>query len=84
MLGHAPQSVTEGYVHIDEALKLAVTRTSGTIAELLEQGACEATRSARSIAGGPTRTSSLRCPKSITERYGQRNYMIMPTHERGY
>jgi integrase len=43
MLGHAPQSVTQGYVHIDEALKFAVTQTSSTIAELLEQGARDAT-----------------------------------------
>ena len=42
MLGHAAQSVTQGYVHIDEALKLAVTRTSDTIAKLLEEGAREA------------------------------------------
>jgi integrase len=42
MLGHAAQSVTQGYVHIDEALKLAVTRTSDTIAKFLEEGAREA------------------------------------------
>jgi integrase len=42
VLGHAAQSVTQGYVHIDEALKLAVTRTSDTIAKLLEEGAGEA------------------------------------------
>jgi len=42
LLGHAAQSVTQGYVHIDEALKLAVTRTSDTIAGLLEEGAREA------------------------------------------
>ena len=36
LLGHAAQSVTQGYVHIDEALKLAVTRTCGEIAALLE------------------------------------------------
>jgi hypothetical protein len=29
-------------VHIDEALRLAVTRTSDTIAKLLEEGAQEA------------------------------------------
>jgi hypothetical protein len=39
MLGHAPQSVAQGYVHIDEALKLAITRTSDTIAQLLNEGA---------------------------------------------
>jgi len=42
MLGHAAQSVTQGYVHIDEALKLAITRTSDTIAQLLNEGAQEA------------------------------------------
>ncbi|BAV65529.1 tyrosine-type recombinase/integrase [Sphingobium cloacae] len=36
LLGHAAQSVTQGYVHIDEALKLAVTRTCGEIAALLD------------------------------------------------
>jgi integrase len=46
MLGHAAQSVTQGYVHIDEALRLAVTRTSDTIAKLLDEGAREAIRSA--------------------------------------
>lgn len=35
LLGHAAQSVTQGYVHIDEALKLAVTRTCEEIASLL-------------------------------------------------
>ncbi len=46
MLGHAAQSVTQGYVHIDEALRLAVTRTSDTIAKLLEEGAREAIKAA--------------------------------------
>lgn len=36
LLGHAAQSVTQGYVHIDEALKLAVTRTCDEIASLLD------------------------------------------------
>ena len=36
LLGHAAQSVTQGYVHIDEALKLAVTRTCEEIAALLD------------------------------------------------
>lgn len=38
LLGHAAQNVTQGYVHVDEALKLAVTRTCGEIAALLEAG----------------------------------------------
>lgn len=37
LLGHAAQSVTQGYVHIDEALKLAVTRTCEQIASLLDE-----------------------------------------------
>lgn len=37
LLGHAAQSVTQGYVHIDEALKLAVTRTCEEIAALLDE-----------------------------------------------
>lgn len=36
LLGHAAQSVTQGYVHIDEALKLAVTRTCEEITALLD------------------------------------------------
>lgn len=39
MLGHASQNVTQDYVHIDEALKLAVDRTSNEIARLLALGA---------------------------------------------
>ncbi|MDB5579869.1 MAG: site-specific recombinase XerD [Bradyrhizobium sp.] len=42
LLGHASQTVTQGYVHIDEALKLAVSRTCEEIAGLLEAGAAEA------------------------------------------
>jgi hypothetical protein len=39
MLGHASQNVTQDYIHIDEALKLAVRRTSDQIARLLDEGA---------------------------------------------
>lgn len=39
MLGHASQNVTQDYVHIDEALKLAVERTSKEIERLLAAGA---------------------------------------------
>jgi len=49
LLGHAAQSVTQGYVHIDEALKLAVTRTCDEIASLLseeDQNRAEATKQA--------------------------------------
>jgi len=35
LLGHASRGVTQGYVHIDEALKLAATRTCEEIALLL-------------------------------------------------
>jgi integrase len=35
LLGHAARSVTQGYIHIDEALKLAATRTCEEIADLL-------------------------------------------------
>jgi integrase len=38
MLGHASQNVTQHYVHIDEALKLAVKRTSDEIEKVLAQG----------------------------------------------
>ncbi len=37
LLGHSPVSVTQGYVHVDEALKLAADRTCGRIAALIEQ-----------------------------------------------
>jgi integrase len=36
MLGHSAQSVTQGYVHVDDALRVAVARTSETIATFLE------------------------------------------------
>lgn len=36
LLGHAARSVTQGYVHIDDALKLAVERVSSEIAKLLD------------------------------------------------
>jgi len=36
--GHAARGVTQGYVHVDEALKLAATRTSEEIASLLAPG----------------------------------------------
>lgn len=36
LLGHAARDVTQGYVHIDEALKLAATRTCEKIASLLD------------------------------------------------
>lgn len=39
MLGHASQTVTQGYVHVDEALRLAVSRTSAEISKVLELGA---------------------------------------------
>jgi integrase len=37
LLGHSAQSVTQGYVHVDEALKVAVARTCEEIAELLDR-----------------------------------------------
>lgn len=37
LLGHAAQSVTQGYVHVDEALKLAVSRTCEKIVALLDE-----------------------------------------------
>jgi integrase len=39
MLGHASQNVTQDYIHVDEALKLAVRMTSDEIEKLLDQGA---------------------------------------------
>lgn len=39
MLGHASRSVTQDYVHIDEALKLSVRMTSDEIERLLAKGA---------------------------------------------
>jgi len=44
MLGHASQNVTQDYIHIDEALKLAVRRTSDEIARLLAEGAVKLDR----------------------------------------
>ena len=39
MLGHASQNITQDYIHVDEALKLAVRKTSDEIARLLNEGA---------------------------------------------
>lgn len=44
MLGHASQNVTQDYIHIDEALKLAVRRTSDEIERLLAEGAAKSTQ----------------------------------------
>ncbi|WP_416462972.1 tyrosine-type recombinase/integrase [Sphingomonas sp. VDB2] len=44
MLGHASQNVTQDYIHVDEALKLAVRRTSDEIAKLMAQGAAKLDR----------------------------------------
>ena len=41
LLGHAARGVTQAYVHIDEALKLAATRTCGEIASLLKLGSID-------------------------------------------
>ena len=38
LLGHAARGVTQGYVHIDEALKLAASRTCEEIASFLKAG----------------------------------------------
>ncbi|PWB88882.1 integrase [Methylocystis sp. MitZ-2018] len=43
LLGHAARGVTQGYVHIDEALKLAAMRTCEEIAALLNAGLEDAT-----------------------------------------
>lgn len=42
LLGHAARGVTQGYVHVDEALKLAATRTCEEIVLLLNAGAGDA------------------------------------------
>ena len=41
LLGHAARGVTQAYVHIDEALKLAATRTCGEIASLVKLGSID-------------------------------------------
>lgn len=50
MLGHAAQTVTQGYIHVDEALRLAVARTSEEIITILNRGADRADRSLRMAA----------------------------------
>ena len=50
MLGHAAQTVTQGYIHVDEALRLAVARTSEEIITILNRGAARADRSLRMAA----------------------------------
>jgi integrase len=44
LLGHAARTSTQGYVHLDEAILLAVERVSAEIAQLLDEGAAVATK----------------------------------------
>ena len=50
LLGHCARGVTQGYVHIDEALTLAMTRTCEEIASLLSAGLNDAAGAAREAA----------------------------------
>jgi integrase len=50
LLGHSARGVTQGYVHIDEALKLAATRTCEEIASLLSAGLNDAAGVAEEVA----------------------------------
>ena len=50
MLGHAAQTVTQGYIHVDEALRLAVARTSEEIVSILNRGTNRADRPLRKAA----------------------------------
>jgi len=59
MLGHASQNVTQDYIHIDEALKLAVQRTSYEIERLLSEGAAKLDKM-RLTGNQTTRTPQLR------------------------
>jgi integrase len=44
LLGHAARTSTQGYVHLDEAILLAVERVSAEIAQLLDEGAAVAVK----------------------------------------
>lgn len=46
LLGHGKRGVTQGYIHIDEALRVAADRVSAKIADLLD-GRASATRDGR-------------------------------------
>jgi integrase len=50
LLGHAARGVTQGYVHIDEALKLAATRTCEEIASFLVSGSDDAAAAGKKAA----------------------------------
>ncbi|WP_309622567.1 integrase family protein [Novosphingobium sp.] len=50
MLGHAAQTITQGYIHVDEALRLAVARTSEEMVAILNRGANRADRPLRKAA----------------------------------
>jgi integrase len=55
LLGHSAKSVTQGYVHIDEALKLAVTRTSAAGTGLgIDRRISSKSGSARNVGSIPT------------------------------
>ena len=66
LLGHATQSVTQGYVHIDEALKLAVTRVCEEVASLLAEGAAEARRESKSAPHKISPASDRGYPRPIS------------------
>lgn len=38
LLGHASRGVTQRYVHIDEALRMAADKVAGEIAAILDRG----------------------------------------------
>jgi hypothetical protein len=69
MLGHASQTGTQGYVHVDEALRIAGCRTSEVIAKGLERGATRG----REFAGGGLTISVSTCRHRTMQRYERRN-----------
>jgi integrase len=50
LLGHAARGVTQRYVHIDEAVRMAADRVSGEIARLLDER--EAGRAPKAVRHG--------------------------------
>lgn len=52
LLGHAPQGVTQGYVHLDAALVVAADQVSARVEDLLDGKRAKAARPRRSVTRG--------------------------------
>lgn len=66
LLGHSARGVTQGYVHIDEALRLAADRVSAEVANLLDGKALAQAKSAKKLTGMRSGAQSSNVRREIT------------------